>query len=196
MKQPNYLLILCDQLSAAALSTYGNTYSRTPNLDKLASESAVFEYAYTPCPLCQPARASFWTSRYPHETGVRTNLPLQKFPLYKDGPLTETPATFPSLSEEIPTMGVLFSHAGYACIHFGKTHDYGGLRGFQVIPDVKIHIDRTNPAINFDYETYLDVDTTAKTVSWLREQAPNLTRPFLAVADLQTFRQTTIICPW
>lgn len=185
MKQNNYLLIICDQLSATALSTYGNTYSRTPNLDKLASKSAVFEYTYTPCPLCQPARASFWTSRYPHETNVRTNLPLQRYPFYKEEPTSEPPATFPALSTEIPTMGELFSDAGYQCIHFGKTHDYGGLRGFQVIPDVQIPIERTNPAINFDYETYLDVDTTRKAVSWLTNEAPLLNKPFLVVTDLQ-----------
>ena len=37
MQNTNYLLILCDQLSATALSAYGNTYSQTPNLDRLAA---------------------------------------------------------------------------------------------------------------------------------------------------------------
>ena len=80
MQQKNILIIICDQLSATALSAYGNTYSSTPNLDGLAARSAVMEYAYTSCPLCQPARASFWTSRYPHQTGVLSNLPDQGFP--------------------------------------------------------------------------------------------------------------------
>lgn len=184
MPNTNYLLILCDQLSATALSVYGNTYSRTPNLDRLASESAVFEHTYTPCPLCQPARASFWTSRYPHETNVRTNLPKQEFPIYK-GEESIKPETFDHIADSIPTMGEYFSKAGYHCIHFGKNHAYGALKGFEVVPDVPISIPRTNPSINFDYETYLDVDTTAKTVSWLTNQAPTLTKPFLAVADLQ-----------
>lgn len=185
MNQPNYLLIICDQLSAAALRAYGNTYSHTPNLDRLAAQSAVFEYTYTPCPLCQPARASFWTSRYPHETGVRTNLPKQRVPFYKGEPAPDEPETFPSVPDTITTMGEIFSQAGYNCIHFGKTHDYGGLRGFQVVPSEEIHIERTNPAINFDYETYLDLDTAAKTVDWFTKEAPGCTKPFLAVADLQ-----------
>ncbi len=184
MNQPNYLLIICDQLSAAALSFYGNTYSKTPNLDRLAARSTVFEYAYTPCPLCQPARASFWTSKYPHETNVRTNLPVQRLPFYK-GDSQADPKTFPALSADIPTMGDLFSEAGYTCVHFGKTHDYGALRGFDVIPSEEVVIPRTNPSINFDYETYLDVDTTRKTVSWLDSEAGKLETPFLAVADLQ-----------
>lgn len=185
MDQTNFLLILCDQLSASALSFYGNPYSRTPNLDRLAERSAIFEYAYTPCPLCQPARASFWTSRYPHETGVRTNLPLQQIPVLKGQPLTGEPETMTSLPEAIPTMGQLFSQAGYRCVHFGKTHDYGSLKGFQVIPSEEIKIPRDNPSINFDYETFLDIDTTQKAVQWLSTEADSCDRPFLAVADLQ-----------
>ncbi len=185
MSQKNFLLILCDQLSATALSFYGNTYSRTPNLDKLAEKSSVFEYTYTPCPLCQPARASFWTSRYPHETGVRTNLPLQTYPRLKTNPADAEAKPMPSFPESIPAMGEFFSNAGYRCIHFGKTHDYGALKGFEVVPSEERKIPRTNPAINFDYETYLDIDTTEKAVHWLSQEAPSSSRPFLAVADLQ-----------
>lgn len=167
MQQKNILIIICDQLSATALSAYGNTYSSTPNLDGLAARSAVMEYAYTSCPLCQPARASFWTSRYPHQTGVLSNLPDQGFP---------------AVSDDIPTLGELFSHAGYDCVHFGKTHDYGALRGFKVIESEEIHVPRTNPAIKFDYETYLDIDTTEKSVQYLSSRPEG---PFLMVSDLQ-----------
>ena len=185
MNPSNYLVIICDQLSATALSTYGNSYSCTPNLDRLAGRSAVYESAYTPCPLCQPARASFWTSRYPHETMVRTNLPLQRYPFYKGDDVSEIPETFPTISEDIPAMGQLFSEAGYTCVHFGKTHDYGALKGFDAVPDIQIKVDRTNPAINFDYETYLDIDTTQKAVHWLKHEGADSEKPFLAVADLQ-----------
>ena len=185
MNPTNYLIIICDQLSATALSAYGNTYSRTPNLDRLAERSAIYEYAYTPCPLCQPARASFWTSRYPHETMVRTNLPKQRLPFYQGDDQTQIPETFPSVSDTIPAMGELFSDAGYRCVHFGKTHDYGALKGFEVIPSNEIPKERTNPAIKFDYETFLDIDTTEKTVSWLKTEGAQTTQPFLAVADLQ-----------
>ena len=152
MQQKNILIIICDQLSATALSAYGNTYSSTPNLDGLAARSAVMEYAYTSCPLCQPARASFWTSRYPHQTGVLSNLPDQGFP---------------AVSDDIPTLGELFSHAGYDCVHFGKTHDYGALRGFKVIESEEIHVPRTNPAIKFDYEKMCIRDRANFAPLWL-----------------------------
>ena len=166
-EKQNIFIIICDQLSAAALASYGNTYSQTPNLDSLAADSVIFDHAYTNCPLCQPSRASFWTSRYPHQTDIRSNLPDQGFP---------------ALADHIPTLGEYFSRCGYQCIHFGKTHDYGALRGFEVIDSTEIKIPRTNPGIIFDYETYLDVDTTGKTVDFLNSSHD---QPFLAVADLQ-----------
>ena len=50
---------------------------------------------------------------------------------------------------------------------------------------MKFQKERTNPAIKFDYETFLDIDTTEKTVSWLKTEGAQTTQPFLAVADLQ-----------
>lgn len=167
MERQNIFMIICDQLSAAALSFYGNSYSRTPNLNHLAEDATIFDHAYTNCPLCQPSRASFWTSRYPHQTGIRSNLPDQGFP---------------SLPDAIPTLGELFSAHGYHCIHFGKTHDYGSLRGFEVVAPKLKPIPRTHPGIKFDYETFMDIDTVGKTLAYLQQPHE---QPFLAVADLQ-----------
>ena len=46
-----------------------NPFIDTPNLDQLASHGTVFGDAYTPCPICVPARACFATGRHVHETG-------------------------------------------------------------------------------------------------------------------------------
>lgn len=45
----------------------------TPNINKLWTESTVFERAYTTCPLCVPARGSFFTGHYPNTTGCLIN---------------------------------------------------------------------------------------------------------------------------
>jgi arylsulfatase A-like enzyme len=71
--RPNVLVIMCDELKATALGLYGNTVLHTPNLERLASEGVLYEHAFTPHPLCVPARAAFWSGRYPHSTGSRTN---------------------------------------------------------------------------------------------------------------------------
>ena len=41
-KAPNIILIMADQLAAHALSLYGNTVCKTPNLDRLGAEGTVF----------------------------------------------------------------------------------------------------------------------------------------------------------
>jgi choline-sulfatase len=40
--QPNILLVMADQLAAQALSIYGNRVCKTPNLERLAAQGAVF----------------------------------------------------------------------------------------------------------------------------------------------------------
>lgn len=166
--EKNVLVIICDQLSATALSSYGNSYSHTPAIDSIANEGAVFDKTYCTCPLCQPSRASFWTSRYPHETNVRSNL--------RD-------MGFPEISRDILTLGDTFKYAGYKCIHFGKRHDYGALRGFELSEETQQKIERDDPAITYDYESYMDVKTTEKTIDFLKNHDREI--PFLAVADLQ-----------
>lgn len=59
------------------MSVYGNTKIKTPNLNKLAEESVVFENAYVTQPVCTPSRASVMTGLWPHQsTCVTNNIPL------------------------------------------------------------------------------------------------------------------------
>lgn len=64
--KPNVLVFFCDQMRRDALGCYGNGIVRTPHLDALADGSTVFDRAYTPTPLCSPARASLMSGLYPH----------------------------------------------------------------------------------------------------------------------------------
>ncbi|MFP4384570.1 MAG: sulfatase [Spirochaetia bacterium] len=76
MKTPNIIVIMADQLKASALRLYGNEACPTPALERLARDGVKYENAFTPHPLCVPARVSFWTGRYPHQTGCRRNQTL------------------------------------------------------------------------------------------------------------------------
>jgi arylsulfatase A-like enzyme len=74
---PNVLVIMTDQQKATSLGLYGNPDVRTPALERLASDGVLYRHAFTAHPLCVPSRAAFWTGRWPHSTGVRTNeIPL------------------------------------------------------------------------------------------------------------------------
>ncbi len=66
----NVLFIISDDLTATALSCYGNQVCRTPNIDAIADRGTRFTRAYCQGTYCGPSRASFMSGYYPHATGV------------------------------------------------------------------------------------------------------------------------------
>ncbi len=71
-KTTNVLVIMTDELRRDVLECYGGR-AITPNMDALAAKGRRFDAAYTPSPICVPARASIATGRYVHETGCWAN---------------------------------------------------------------------------------------------------------------------------
>lgn len=71
--RPNLLVVMTDQQKATAIRMYSALGIETPNMERLAQRGIRFDRCYTPHPLCVPARVSFWTGRYPHQHGARTN---------------------------------------------------------------------------------------------------------------------------
>src|SRR5687768_11356953 len=67
---PNVLFLISDDLTATALSCYGNAVCRTPNIDRLAAGGTRFTRAFCQGTYCGPSRASFMSGYYPHATGV------------------------------------------------------------------------------------------------------------------------------
>ena len=65
----NVLFIISDDLTATALSCYGNQVCETPNIDRLAARGTRFTRAYCQGTYCGPSRASFMSGYYPHATG-------------------------------------------------------------------------------------------------------------------------------
>ncbi len=73
MRPANVLVIMADQFKATASHLYGNSFCETPSLERMAGEGVLFDNAFVPQPLCVPARASMWTSQFPHSHGARRN---------------------------------------------------------------------------------------------------------------------------
>jgi choline-sulfatase len=104
-KQPNILLVMADQLAAPFLPFYGHKLVQTPNLSRLSDQAVVFENAYSPSPLCAPARAVIMSGLLPSHTGVYDNA-----------------AEFPSA---IPTWAHYLRLKGYRTCLSGKMHFVG-----------------------------------------------------------------------
>ena len=112
--RPNLLLILTDQQTHTAMSCAGNPWLKTPVMDSLAANGVRFTQTICPYPVCSPSRASLFTGRMPHETGVRVN--------------------GRAISPEIPTMGEIFRNAGYRTVYGGKWHlprPFEGMTAFE-----------------------------------------------------------------
>ena len=69
----NLLIIMSDEHQARAMGCAGHPFVQTPHLDALAARGTRFTNAYTPSPICVPARASFATGRYVHQTRLWDN---------------------------------------------------------------------------------------------------------------------------
>ena len=72
-KPQNLLIIMSDEHQSGVMGCAGHPFIKTPNLDKLAARGTRFTNAYTPSPICVPARASFATGLYPHQTRLWDN---------------------------------------------------------------------------------------------------------------------------
>ncbi|MFM7058171.1 MAG: sulfatase [Planctomycetota bacterium] len=74
---PNVLMIVSDDQAFGDYGFMGHPVIRTPHLDRLASQSAVFRAGYTPTALCRPSLMSMITGLYPHRHRVTGNDPRQ-----------------------------------------------------------------------------------------------------------------------
>jgi arylsulfatase len=106
--KPNILFIMADDIGWFNLSCYNHGIMgyRTPNLDRIAKEGAMFTDFYGQ-QSCTAGRASFITGQSPIRTG-----------LTKVG----TPGATLGLSAEDPSIGQFMKNFGYAAGQFGKNH--------------------------------------------------------------------------
>jgi arylsulfatase A-like enzyme len=71
--RPNLLFIMADQWRKQAIGCMKQDKVSTPNLDKLAAQSAVFTNAYATVPVCSPNRACLLTGKYSLNNGLLCN---------------------------------------------------------------------------------------------------------------------------
>ncbi|MCW2364589.1 N-sulfoglucosamine sulfohydrolase [Sphingobium sp. B7D2B] len=77
-KRTNLLLITADDIDWTALGFMNGRRDLTPNLDRLASQSHVFEQVRTVAPICMPSRQAFMSGLLPHRNGGNGFFPMHE----------------------------------------------------------------------------------------------------------------------
>jgi len=111
MTRPNILVFMTDDHAQWAAGCYGNREIVSPTMDHLARRGARFDHAFTPSPVCSPARASFFTGRIPSRHGIHDYLQAQG----------ETARLHPALDGQT-TLGPRLQQSGYETALVGKWH--------------------------------------------------------------------------
>lgn len=165
----NILWIMTDQFQAECLGCMRNDIIQTPNIDRIASEGALFENAFCQSPVCMASRASIFTGRYPAAVRIRGM-----------GILPPSETTLPEW----------LARHGYQTGAFGKTHftsekytkqdlrsdvpildwrRFAGAAHIDPIPDDPFKRD-------YGFQTHVGCDDACQGnfQTWLRERAPDL----------------------
>src|SRR5213596_472071 len=160
VKQPNFLVILIDDLRYDEFGAGGHPYMRTPNVDRLASEGALFERAFHTTPICSPNRASIVTGQYASRHGIIDNVARD------------------AMSHRLPNYHLELQRLGYETAHIGKWHmgNSGGPRpGYDRWVSFPGHGSIVDPVLNIDGEEaqhkgYITDLLNAQAVDFLRQK--------------------------
>ncbi|MCF3650640.1 sulfatase-like hydrolase/transferase [Synoicihabitans lomoniglobus] len=174
-RAPNILLIHSDQHRQDCLGINGHSLVHTPHLDQLAGEGVNFTHAFTPSPICSPARASLLTGTWPTTHGC---INIEHMEGYQ-------PAR-----RDLPNLWHLLADAGFRQALVGKFHgEVAGAPADHGVDDAILRdgYDRWReaqgiPPIEVVNGWFGDVDraiTPAQSrVAWLTDQALSLMRRY------------------
>lgn len=103
-RRPNFLVILIDDLRFDEFGAGGHPYMKTPHIDRIAHEGALFERAFHTTPICSPNRASILTGQYASRHGIIDNVARD------------------AASHRLPNYHLELQRLGYETAHIGKWH--------------------------------------------------------------------------
>jgi len=103
-RNPNFLVILIDDLRFDEFGAGGHPYMKTPHVDRIAHEGALFERAFHTTPICSPNRASILTGQYASRHGIIDNVARD------------------AASHRLPNYHLELQRLGYETAHIGKWH--------------------------------------------------------------------------
>ena len=164
--RPNIVFILIDDLRWDELGIAGHPFIKTPHIDRIGKEGALFRNAFMTTPLCSPSRASFLSGQYAHTHGITDNVDRSV------------------ASHRLVTFPWLLHQSGYETAFIGKWHmgnDDTPRPGFDRWVSFKGQGTYLNPDINEGGKT---IKVTGYTTDILNDYAVNFIKqrhdkPFL-----------------
>lgn len=145
-QKKNILFIMTDQQRYDMLSCMGNSYVKTPSLDKLAKEGIRFERNYCMNPVSMPSRFAMVTGRYSSEMDYRNNVSQP-----------DTSKVLPIAREN--SIGNLFRKAGYQTIYSGYAGFYCGRTNIDAYGFTQDGTDYYEGPANFAENFFIEYDT-------------------------------------
>jgi len=166
--RPNILFIFTDDHAVQSIGAYGSRINKTPNIDRIAAEGAVFANNFCANSICAPSRATVLTGKHSHINGVINNGVRFK--------------------SEQPTFPAMLQQAGYRTAMVGKWHLKNKPHGFdywEILPDQGSYY---NPVFITEqgrkrYEGYVTDITTDRALDWLKQKAGDQDKPFLLMCQ-------------
>jgi len=159
---PNVVLIVVDTLRADHLSAYGYDRRTSPNLDRLADEGVLFDWAIAPSSWTLPSHASLFTGRTVHEHDADSGHPVLDY-------------AYPTVAELMARRG--FRTAGFSANVNWATGQAGLARGFLHFED---YFESVGDAVA---RTVVGKDFVAPSVRRAGQRRPLGRRPASQVTD-------------
>ena len=164
---PNVLFIFSDDHACQAIGAYGSRINRTPNIDRIAREGAIFQNSFCSNAICAPSRAVILTGKHSHVNGKIDN---------RD-----------PFDTSQPTFNKVMQAAGYQTAMIGKWHlrnDPEGFDFWKVLPGQGHYYnpDFRTPQGDERIEGYVTDIITDVTLEWLRNQR-DPERPFMLMCQ-------------
>jgi uncharacterized sulfatase len=120
---PNIVFIISDDQGAGDYGFMGHPHIKTPQIDKLASQSLTFPCGFVPSSVCCPSLATIITGLYPHQHKVTANdppLPPANQRGDERGSSAKLSAQWNALLDPVPTLPRMLADKGYLSFQTGK----------------------------------------------------------------------------
>ncbi len=127
--RPNIVFILSDDQSFTDYGFMGHRIIETPNLDRLASRSAVFTRGYVPTALCRPSLATLISGLYAHQHKISGNDPSHTLAPPDSPRYAELREQLISQIDRVPKLPELLGEQGYLSHQSGKWWEGSFRRG-------------------------------------------------------------------